>query len=419
MFALVDCNNFFVSCERVFNPGLEGKPVIVLSNNDGCVISRSNEAKQMGIPMGSPFFKIRALVKQNRVAVFSANFNLYGDMSWRVMEALRQFDVSVEVYSIDEAFLDASSIRPDTLAPYGEALQRKIKRWTGIPVSVGIAKTKTLAKVANEIAKKSQKSQGVLNLASPQYHAFALSKLPVAEVWGVGYRISKSLENSNIQTALQLRDAPDHWILKRYSITLLRTVQELRGIPCFPLTLHTAPRQSISCSRSFGTLVETLPDLKEAVATYVARAAEKLRQDRLLAKQLTVYIRTSHFRQEPQYANAVTMALPVATDCSHELIQVAARGLEQIYQQGYRYYKARVTLTELSPTTQSQQNLFDTVDRAKTQRLMKTLDQLNNQWGNGTLKYAAEGLKPQWLMKREHRSPAYTTHWTELPLVKT
>jgi DNA polymerase V len=404
-FALVDCNNFFVSCERVFNPGLEGRPVVVLSNNDGCIISRSNEAKALGIPMGAPLFKVKNIVQNHRVVVHSAHFAMYGDLSHRVFQTLETFTSDIEVYSIDEAFLDLSNIPADSRAPLGRQIRQRIRQWTGIPVSVGIAPTKTLAKVAAEIAKKSDKAQGVLDLSTPAYQTIALERLAVQDVWGVGWRLGPQLRSRGIVTAKDLCDADLDWILRRFGTVLARTVAELGGTSCIPLNQCPEPAKSVISSRSFGTPITTLPHLLEAVAAYTARAAEKLRSQGLAASALTVYIKTNRHRpDQPQYANSITLTLPVASDYTAALVQAAHQGLARIYQDGFAYNKAGVMLTGLMPANQRQANLLVPSDWQKTSRLMQAVDRLNRVWGTGTVRLAAEGFLKPWQMKSEHRS---------------
>jgi DNA polymerase V len=419
VFALVDCNNFFVSCERVFDPALEGRPIVVLSNNDGCIISRSNEAKALGIRMGEPVFKIRDLLKQHRVRVFSPNFSLYSDMSERVMKTLEQFSIRPEVYSVDEAFLDLSEIDACVLTTYGRDIQETVHQWTGIPVSVGIAETKTLAKIAVELAKKSPKTHGVLNLTGSPYRALALQRTALKDIWGVGPRLVKRLEHEGIHNAEELCQKEDGWLLKRFSVMLVRTVYELRGISCLGSVTRDPHQKSIIYSRSFGTPVETFEAMREAVSAYTARAAEKMRHQRLSVRTLNVYIATSKFHPwEPPYANAAMMHLPVASDNTSELLFYAQRGLSRIYQAGYRYKKARITLLDLVPTHQIQQGLFDTADRTKSSRLMAALDRMNRDFGAGTVHYASEGFEKAWRMRQESRSRRYTTSWDELIILQ-
>ncbi|MGB3514986.1 MAG: Y-family DNA polymerase [Elainellaceae cyanobacterium] len=408
--ALVDANNFYVSCERVFDPRLRDKPVVVLSNNDGCVVARSNEVKALGIPMGAPVFKLRSQIRDHNIQVYSSNYTLYGDLSRRVMQTLEQFTPEVEVYSIDEAFLGLSG----DVEAIAEQLQQTVQQWTGIPVSVGVAPTKTLAKVANHIAKK---STGVCVLDAP---SMVLADLPVGEIWGIGHRLSDRLHRQGIATALQLRDVELSWIRQQMGIVGVRLVQELRGIPCLPLELCPAPRKSCCVSRSFGRPVTAIAELKEAVATYAARAAAKVRRDELKAGVVTVFITTNRFKpNDPQYFNSAVVQLPQPTNDTFTLVQAALRAVEGLYRLGYEYKKAGVLLTELSPASVVQTNLFnDLAQQEKRGALMRTVDGLNRQFGAGTVFCAAEGIEKGWGMRSGLRSPGFTTRWGELPVVE-
>ena len=381
IFALVDCNNFYASCERVFNPRLEGQPIVVLSNNDGCVIARSNEAKALGIGMGVPEFQIRPLLRAQHVQVFSSNYTLYGDMSQRVMETLEQFCPYLEVYSIDEAFLGLSGFVSRNLTEYGRTIRTTVKQWTGIPVSVGIAETKTLAKLANRVAKRTPDTGGVFDLLACPDRDALLGRIPVADVWGIGRNHAHLLTQHGITTALQLRHVDDQWIRKRMGIVGLRLVLELRGVSCLDLDQCPAPKQSLTCSRAFGTLISTLADMEEAVSVYTSRVAEKMRRERLAATVLTVCLTTNEFKEGPQYSNAMTLRLPVATDSTADLTRSALQGIRAIYRDGYRYKKAGVMLTGLVSASQIQTDLYDDQDRGKSKRLMAALDSINDRWG--------------------------------------
>jgi DNA polymerase V len=419
VFAMVDGNNFYASCEGVFQPSLKGKPVVVLSNNDGCIIARSNEAKTLGIRMGAPFHTVRDLIQRGKVKVFSANFILYGDLSARMMHLLGQFTPHLEIYSIDEAFLDLTGFQHLGLRRYGQDIKRSIQQWTGIPISVGVASTKTLAKLANHIAKKSAKANGVLDLTRPQYIERALSLVTVGDVWGIGRRYGDRLKGYGIHTALDLSRAKDDWLMKTFPVSMMRTVLELRGINCIKLESQVPHRKSIVVSRSFGALEPSLSELMQSVAAYTARAAERLREAQLATSMLSVFIRTNSFREYlPQYSNSALIELAVPTQSTSELIQAAQKALTRIYREGYEYHKAGVMLLNLVPASQIQQSLFDTVDRQKSERLMTAIDQINTDFGSGTLQFAAEGLRPRWRMKQERRSPRYTPSWEELAIVK-
>ena len=419
LFFLIDCNNFYVSCERVFDPALRGEPVIVLSNNDGCIVARSEEVKALDIPMGAPAFKYRAQIARYGIRVFSSNYSLYGDMSRRVMEVLSRFTPDMEIYSIDEAFVSF----PERMAGDAESLAREMKetveRWTGIPISIGIATTKTLAKVANRIAKAFSKHGGIFNLAACRDVDDWLEKVRVEEVWGVGRRHAKTLRSRGIYTARQLRDAPDTWIRRHLTIMGLRLVWELRGISCLPLEEVPPPRKGILSSRTFGRKVETREELEEAVALYASRAAEKLRKHRLLTSCVHVFLTTNPYQEGPHYANAVTISLENPTNYTPELVRVAREGVGRIFKEGYLYKKAGVMLLELSREGMWQPNLFSPPKRTgKERNLMRALDLINRRYGSETVRLATSGLERRWRVNRSHRSPRYTTRWEELPTVK-
>ncbi len=416
--ALVDCNNFYVSCERVFRPALCGKPVVVLSNNDGCVIARSDEAKAMGIPMGLPFFQMREQFPGSSIEVYSSNYALYGDMSARVMQLLKELSPEVEVYSIDEAFLNLAGCGSGDLPAYGSLIRERVQKWTGIPVSIGIGHTKTLAKLANRLAKRSKEDGGVVDLSGSPHEAL-LQATAVKDIWGIGRSYSRLLQHHGIYTALQLRDADERWIRQHMGVVGIRIVWELRGISCWPLVLHPPPKKTLTVSRSFGRPITTLDEMRQAIATYTTRAAEKLRRHQLAAGILTVFLRTNPFNpDEPQYGNDIKMTLPVSSSDTAELIAYALVGTEHIYAEGYRYKKAGVMLSGLVPAHQIQLSLFDTQDRDRAKTLMRTLDHLNTQMGTGTIQYAAAGFNPNWQMRRSRMSPRYTTKWGELVVVR-
>jgi DNA polymerase V len=417
VFALVDCNNFYASCERVFNPMLEGKPIVVLSNNDGCVVARSNEAKALEIGMGVPEFQIRPLLRAHHVQVFSSNYTLYGDLSQRVMETLEQFSPDLEVYSIDEAFLSLVGFERWNLTEHGRLIRRTVKQWTGIPVSVGIAETKTLAKIANRVAKRTPDTGGVFDLLACSDRDAVFGRIAVEDVWGIGPNHSRLLKQHGMTTARQLAEADDQWIRKRLGIVGLRLVMELRGVSCLDREQCPSPKQSLTCSRAFGTLINTLAEIEEAVSVYTSRVAEKLRRERLAATMLTVCLTTNEFKEGPQYSNALTQKLPVVTDSTADLIQCSLQGIRAIYRDGYLYKKAGVVLTGLVPANQTQADLFDSQDRRKSTRLTTALDAVNDRWGSGTLHYASSGITKAWKTQFHRRSPAYTTDWNSLPIV--
>ena len=406
---LIDCNQFFVSCEQVFNPKLKKKPVVVLSNNDGCVVARSKEAKALGIPMGAPAFQYKELFKAQKVHVFSSNFTLYGDMSQRVMHVLARFSPDMEEYSIDEAFL---WIEAQDLIAVAQEIKQTVLKWTGIPVSIGIGKTKTLSKVANDIAKK---GDGIFAFSDAAQIDSVLEKLPVKDVWGIGRQLSAALEEAGIKNTRAFKDAPDDWIKKRFSVVLLRTAYELRGIPC--LSFHELPvtRKSITCSRSFGNPVTQLKDIEEALADYTANAAEKLREEELLPSFLTVFLMTSPFHQQA-YSNSWTVTLPEPTAFTPELTAHAKEALRRIFRAGLIYKKVGVIMGEFVPAANYQPDLFVS-DEKKTQkknRAMQVVDDLNQRYGGSSIRFASEGIQQRWKMKRGNVTPRYTTSWDEL-----
>jgi DNA polymerase V len=413
---LIDCNNFYVSCERVFQPKLRRRPVVVLSNNDGCVIARSNEAKALGLKMGTPLFKVQDLVDDHNVAVYSSNYALYGDMSHRVMEALQEFTPEVEVYSIDEAFMGLDD-EDQPFHAHGVRIREKVLKWTGIPVSVGIGQTKTLAKVANHLS-KNPVHQGVLDLTPVDMQAEALEMTPVNEVWGVGPAYSKMLKAAGITTARQLRDADRRWIRRHMTIVGARIVEELRGISCLPLEQCPQQNKSITCSRSFGLPVESLYELREAVAVYLTRAAERLRRGRLAAGVVTVFINTNRFSNEPQYGNSATYELAYSTDSTKELLDWALKGLEQIYRPGYRFKKAVVMLNGLVPADQLSRRFFGDASFERSRCVMKAVDEINRRHGHDTVRFGVAQPKGRWQTKALKRSQCYTTRLKDVLYVR-
>lgn len=414
---LVDCNQFYVSCERVFNPRLEGKPVVVLSNNDGCVVARSKEAKALKIPMGAPAYQYRDLFREKGVRVYSSNYTLYGDLSGRVMQVLSECGCSMEVYSIDEAFLLSDHTHP---IEFAREIKNRVFRWTGIPVSIGIGKTKTLSKVANDIAKKDHPSSGVFFFKDPEDVERVLKELPVEEIWGIGSRLKERLASHGILTALEFKNAPDSWIKKHLSVTSLRCAWELRGISCLEFSECPLPRQSITRSRSFGAPVTTLQDISEALSSHVAGAAEKLRTDSSLASYLTVFLLTSPFRKNA-YSNSLTFSLPEPTNYTPLLIQHAKEALKRIFREGYVYKKVGVILGGLIEDSCYQPDLFTSCrpDKKKQLLAMKLLDTINNRYDHPVLQFASEGLgKHPWQMQRRCCSQRFTTCWEELLKVR-
>ena len=415
LFALVDCNNFYVSCERVFCPRLNGRPVVVLSNNDGCIVARSAEAKALGLAMGTPLFKCRDLCRRHQVQIFSSNYTLYGDMSRRVVECLEHFTPDVEVYSIDEAFLRLDKL-PGCPTQRAHRLRTSVGRWTGIPVSVGLATTKTLAKVANRLAKNTPK--GVCDLADPQERDEALTQLQVDQVWGIGPRYKALLNRHGITTALQLSRAPEPWIQRHMTVVGRRLVRELRGISCLSLDQAPAAKKAISRSRSFGRPVRDFDQLTEALATRVAEAARALRQQKSVAAHLQIHIETSPFAG-PYYARAITARLDSPTAATPQLSRCARLALERIFKPGYTYKRAGVLLSGIQPQQTVQLNLFNPAYYDGRQRqLMAAVDQINSRFGRSALRFAAQGLAQPWAMRQDQRSPRFTTNWDELAVVR-
>lgn len=419
IFALVDCNNFYVSCERLFDPALIGAPVVVLSNNDGCIIARSEEAKALGIAMGAAFFEARPLIRRHRVRVFSSNYPLYGDMSARVMDVLATFTPEVEIYSIDEAFLGLDGFEGRDLAAYGREMRAKIHRWVGLPVSIGIAGTKTLAKLASRVAKKSPAAGGVFDLTAMAPRRRVLADTAAGDVWGVGHRLARMLKAHGIHSALDLHDAPDAWIRKRMAVTGLRTAMELRGVSCIDLEHSPPPKQTTVVSRSFGHPVTNLDELHDAVATFAGRAAEKLRSDRLVASNVSAFIKTSRFIEgERHYANTATIALDGPTNHGGKIIRAALAGLQRIYRPGYRYNKAGVMMLDLAAEDRAQLDLFASPSRARDSDIMEAFDDINRRLGAGTIRYGWPGPRQGWRMNQQRRSPSYTTRWSDLPVAR-
>ncbi|MBI1891258.1 MAG: Y-family DNA polymerase [Burkholderiales bacterium] len=421
-FALVDVNNFYVSCERVFNPKLESVPVVVLSNNDGCAVARSNEVKALGVKMGTPWFQMQDLAKRHGIVAFSSNYTLYGDMSNRVLMILRDFSPEVEMYSIDECFLRLNGLSAlwPTLNDLGQAIRCRIRQWTGLPICVGFASSKTMAKLANHVAKKHIDLNGVCDFTTMSENEISrlFSSLDVGEVWGVGRRIGERLHAMGIHTAQALRQASPKWLRAQFGVVMERTCDELNGISCLALEDVTPPRKQIICSRSFGELVTSLEELIEAVSTYITRAAEKLRHQQSVCGAVHVFIHTNQFRkQDEQYNNGIVVSLPEPTGDTRVLIAAALFGLRHIYRPGYKYKKAGVMLMELSNSKQRQSSIFDLRGAVSDRvgELMQTLDNLNREYGQDTITIGSAGVRSNWKMRCDNRTPRYTTRWNELP----
>lgn len=420
MFALVDVNSFYASCETVFRPDLRGKPVLVLSNNDGCVIARSAEVKELKIPMGAPYFKLKDEIRRHKIHVFSSNYALYADMSNRVMTILEDMAPSVEVYSIDEAFMDVTGLdRLQSFDELGRKVRARIKQEAHLTVGVGIAQTKTLAKLANHAAKKWTKTGGVLDLSDVERQRKLMALIDVEDVWGVGRRIAKRLKIMGINTALDLANSPIKLMRDNFTVVMERTIRELRGESCLELEEFAPTKQQIVCSRSFGSRITEYEDMRQAVCSYAERAAEKLRRERQYCSQVAVFVRTSpHAEGEVFYGNQAMGRLLTPTNDTREIIRVAMQGLDHIWRDGCRYMKAGVMLGDFYSQGVSQLNLFDEFKpQANSESLMRVVDGLN-QSGKGKLWFAGQGIQKSWEMKREMLSPAYTTRLSDLPVAK-
>ncbi|WP_281080600.1 Y-family DNA polymerase [Klebsiella quasivariicola] len=421
MFALVDVNSFYASCETIFRPDLQGRPVVVLSNNDGCIIARSAEAKRLGIKMGDPYFKCKDYFRQQGVVCFSSNYELYADMSHRVMTTLEEMCPRVEIYSIDEAFCDLTGVRNcRVLEEFGRELKDTVYRNTRLPVGVGIAQTKTLAKIANHAAKTWKATGGVVDLSNVERQRKLMALLPVDEVWGVGRRISKKLEAMGIKTVLQLADTDIRFIRKHFNVVLERTVRELRGEPCLGLEEFAPVKQEIVCSRSFGERITDYHEMRQAICLYASRAAEKLRGEHQYCRFISAFVKTSPFAlNEPYYGNSTSVKLLTPTQDSRDIITAATKCLDAIWKNGHRYQKAGVMLGDFYSQGVAQLNLFDdNAPRQNSEKLMEVLDHLNAKDGRGTLYFAGQGIQTAWQMKRGMLSPRYTTRFSDLPVVR-
>lgn len=422
LFALVDVNNFYVSCERAFNPRLANVPVVVLSNNDGCAVARSNEVKTLGVKMGAPWFKMKDLAREHGIVALSSNYTLYGDMSNRVTTVLREFSPDIEVYSIDESFL-----RVETLVHLhggatnmGHSMRDRVRQWTGLPVCAGFGETKTLAKFANHLAKKNPVFEGVCDLASmaDSERNGWMAKIEVGEVWGVGRRIAARLETMGVRTVLDLATTDMKALRTQFGVVMERTACELRGVSCLELESLSDPKQQIMASRSFGEMVQDIGEISEAVAWHIDRAAEKLRAQASVAGAVHVFVQTNRFRpSDPQYNGGVVVPLTDVSDDTRDLTAAALTGLRHIFRSGYAYKKCGVMLMELSAKVQRQETLFDNApSRDRATKTMAVMDAINREWGRGTLRSGAAGMSQRWAMRSEKRSPRYTTRWDELPI---
>ena len=416
--ALIDCNSFYASCERIFNPKLLGKPIVVLSNNDGCIITRSAEAKALGIKMGEPYFKAKKIIEKNNVKVFSSNYSLYGDISQRVMEILLGFSPEVEIYSIDEAFLNFKGFKNHELLTYCKHIRQTIKQWVGIPVSIGVGSTKTLSKIANHLAKKEADYEGICILKGDEKIEEALNRIEIGDVWGIGRRLSKFLRNYEVRTAKQFAFLDRRWIRKNMGVVGEKIQLELCGVSCLDLELLPSPKKSCCVSRSFSRPIEKIEELQESIANYGSRVAEKIREEGLIAQFMSIFVLTNHFnKKEKQYSSSIKLQLDYPTSDSKLIVKRAVEGIKRIYKEGYRYKKAGIILYELHSSS-SVRGLLD-YDKPRTDSLMRSLDEINYRYGSATLRLAAEGIRRSWHMRREKVSPCYTTSFDQLMIVKS
>jgi len=414
MYALVDANNFYVSCERVFNPMLEGLPIVVLSNNDGCIISRSDEAKALGLKMAEPAFNKKQYLEKNKVQVFSSNFALYGDMSIRIIQILKKFSPRIEIYSIDESFLDLSGFKHNRLKKIGDEIKQTIKQCTGIDVSIGISKTKALSKIANKLAKKESKYNGVCILLSNRDIDCALRNTMINDIWGIGRQYQKFLKYNGIQTAHDFVTINDNWIRKNLTVVSLRLKKELQGISCIPLETMLPAKKAIATTRGFGKIVTNVKYLKEAVSTYATRCSEKLRKQNSVANILTVFIHTDPFSTDMYYYLSKTIHLGFSTNSQIELVKFALEGLKLIYRDDLRYKKAGVIVDGLESANNIQMGLYNNVDVKACKMLSKATDCINKKYGRDKIKLAIQGDGKEWKLKQEMLSSKYTTQWSDI-----
>ncbi|HLW29716.1 MAG TPA: Y-family DNA polymerase [Brumimicrobium sp.] len=418
MFALVDCNNFYASCQRAFEPKLLGKPIVILSNNDGCVIARSNEAKALGIPMGAPAFKYKSIFEKNNVFVYSSNFALYGDMSARVMNMLSTFTPEIEIYSIDEAFLKFKGFELFDLNELGLKMQRTVTKGTGIPISIGFAPTKALTKVATRIAKKfPEKTKSVYTIDTEEKRIKALKWTKIEDVWGIGRKHAKRLQARNIHNAYQFTLLPDSWVRKEMAVVGLRLKHELEGKSTLDLE-EIKNKKTIATTRSFERSMTKLEDISERIATFTASSSEKLRKQNSYCNMIMVFVNTNYFRKDqPQYSRKIVIKTDFPTNSTIELNYYAQKGLEAIFKEGYHYKKAGVVLMELTPNNKTQLSLFNT-SNPKHQPLMSVIDKLNRSYGNNKIKFANQSLGRQWKMKQEKLSPCFSTNINDIIKIK-
>lgn len=415
MIGIVDCNSCYASCEQIFRPELRNTPVVVLSNNDGFVIARSKEAKALGIGELQAFFKIEGLLRKHKVTIFSSNYPLYGDISNRVMTTLNTFSPSVEVYSIDEMFLDLSGIQ-EPMNSYGQRIKNTVWQHIRMPVCVGVAPSKTLAKLANKAAKTYDHCQGVCVLEEPHQWQWLQKRMPVNKVWGIGSKLTKRLAGLNIHSAYDLSQASPKMMRQHMSINIERTIEELNGHPCIPFEEQPPAKKQIYCSRSFGEKISTLSPLLQAISTYASRATEKLRKQKCLVISIHVFLHTSPYDAN-HYSNAIAVKLPYPTDDTTVVIDAARQAIAYLYRDGLRFQKAGIGLVDIKPKKQLQFDLFHAGQSKKRDQLMTVLDSINSRYGKGTLHTAASGGTKKWAMRQRYLSPAYTTRWSDLPVI--
>ncbi|MDG1989801.1 MAG: Y-family DNA polymerase [Dehalococcoidia bacterium] len=405
-FALIDCNNFYVSCERAFQPKLADRPIVVLSNNDGCIISRSNEVKSIGVPMGAPIFKWRKILDRYSTVVFSSNFPLYGDISSRIMSILAEYCADIEVYSIDEAFLNFANCTTD----FAKEVQHMIMKCTSIPVSIGIGSTKTLAKIANKIAKQYLQYGGIFEIDGDLDIDNLLSTIDVSDIWGIGRKSTILLDAYGIKNAYELSKLPDRWVRKHLTITGLRTVQELRGIACSDIELHHARKKSIATTRSFGYEVNNLPELEQSISTYAARAAKKLRDQSSLASHISVFLHTNKFQDIIQYHQVRNIIFDEPTDYTPAIINAAISSIKHIYKDGYQYKKTGIVLSGITSNEYQQKGLFSENNYNRQRTINNLIDGINNKWGSDAIFFGSMGIKRNWRTVQNQHSRSYTTN---------
>ncbi|MFL5742096.1 MAG: Y-family DNA polymerase [Flavisolibacter sp.] len=419
MIALIDCNNFYVSCQRSFDPSLHYQPVIVLSNNDGCTIARSEEAKALGIKMGTPGFMIKELIREKNVQVFSSNYTLYGDMSARVMQVIREYVSRTELYSIDEIFADLTELKYKAPAALAAEIREMVMRCTGIPVTIGIAPTKTLAKMANRYAKKTRPQEGIFYADEAWKINDLLQCTPVEEVWGIGPQHASRLRKKGFHSAADFVRIPEAWVRKEMAVVGLRTQQELKGISCLKWEEQAPAKKNICTSRAFGKLISSKKEVQQAIATFTSSCAKKLRQEGSCARKLHVFIQTNvHRHEDPQYFHSITLDLSVPTNHTRELLKYAMTALNLIYQAGYRYSKTGVMVLDLIPQTSTQMALFDGDDREQHARVTRVIDEVNGSIGRDLVRFGVQDFNKKWKLRQQHLSPSYTTRFDELPIVK-